>query len=169
MEIIFHIRINQNEIVMESNENLLNTDLQVDAASHTHLKEAAMWARFVSIFGIVISVILAIAAFFVGSFLTNLGGNSPYSRYGSDSAAMGAGMITVIYLIAAIICFIMSLYLFRFATKMKAALLSGDQILLNQSFQNLKVYFRIIGIITAIYLVIIVLAILFGLIGVMMQ
>ena len=153
---------------MELNENLLNNELQIDAASHSHLKEAAMWARFVSIFGIVISVILAIAAFFVGSFLSNMDSN-PYSRYGSDSAAMGAGMITVIYLIAAVICFIMSLYLFRFATKMKAALLSGDQLLLNLSFQNLKVYFRIIGIITAIYLVIIVLAMLIGLIGVMMQ
>jgi hypothetical protein len=40
--------------------------------------------------------------------------------------------------------------MFRFASQMKTALYSNDQESLNTSFQNLKRYFRYLGIITII-------------------
>ena len=144
---------------MGTNENLLNSDLQVDETSYLHLKESAMWAKLVSVVGIVMSILLAIVPFFIGSFMAKYSSN-PYSRYNSSAATIGAGFITVVYLIMAIVLFLISLFLYRFAVKLKTALQSYDQGNLNLAFQNLKVYFRILGIITIIYIVIIVLAML---------
>ena len=48
---------------------------------------------------------------------------------------------------------------------MKVALITNDQESLNLSFQNLKVYYRFAGIITIIYLVILLLALLSGIIA----
>jgi hypothetical protein len=149
---------------MDADQNLLKYDLQIDEQGQTHLKETAMWAKFIAIVGIILSVFLCFAAFFMGALLSRFSTN-PYGRSGS-AAALSAGFITVFYLIIAVVFFFISLYLYRFATKMKQALQTADQLSLNQSFQNIKVYFRILGIITVLYVGLIGLSILIGIIGV---
>lgn len=137
---------------METTPNLLNEDLQVDSISHTHLKETAMWAKLLAVVGLVISVILAIVALFAGSVLENMSGGA---------AALGAGMgivFSIIYLVIAGIYFALSLFLFRFATKMKLALQTVDQENFNTALYNLKLVYRITGIIVIIYLALVVLA-----------
>lgn len=137
---------------METTPNLLNEDLQVDSISHSHLKETAMWAKLLGIVGLVISVILAIAALFAGSFLETMSGGA-----GGFGSGMGV-MLSVIYLIVAGIYFAVSLFMFRFATKMKLALQTVDQENFNTALYNLKLVYRITGIIIIIYLALIVLA-----------
>jgi Family of unknown function (DUF5362) len=144
---------------METNQNLLNTDLQIDAISHAHLYETAKWASFLSIMGFIGTGIIAIVAIFAGTILGSLSSNSPY---GSGPAALGAGFVTMIYLVVAAIYFFMSLFLFRFATKMKTALNTTDQQSLNNSFLNLKNLYKMMGILTIVYLAILVLALIFG-------
>jgi hypothetical protein len=56
----------------------------------------------------------------------------------------------------------MSLFLYRFSSKMKVALYSTDQDNLNASFLNLKNLYKMMGILTIIYLGILVLALIFG-------
>jgi len=70
---------------MDTNRNLLNEDLQVDSIAITHLKETAMWSKLFAIVGLVISVILAIAAFFMGALMESLSGGF-YSTTGSTGA-----------------------------------------------------------------------------------
>lgn len=141
---------------MEPNQNLLNSDLQIDQSSHIYLSETARWANFLSIVGFVLSVILAIAGIFTGVFL---GGMS--NTYG-NSSLIGAGFAAVFYLIIAVLYFVMSLYLYRFASKMKMALYTNDQETLNSSFLNLKNLYKMMGILTIIYLCLIVLFMIFG-------
>ena len=74
--------------------------------------------------------------------------------------------MAVLYIIIALIYFFPCLFLFRFATKTKAALAANDQEVLNASFQNLKASFRYVGIITIVLLAFWVLALLVGLLGV---
>lgn len=143
---------------METNQNLLNADLQIDAISHAHLYETAKWATFLAILGFIGSGIVALVAVFAGTFLGALGS----SPYGGGSALIGAGFVTTIYLVIAAIYFFMSLFLFRFATKMKTALNTTDQESLNNSFLNLKNLYKMMGILTIIYLAILVLALIFG-------
>jgi len=137
-------------------QDLITGDFSVDAAISMHLKETGMWARFLGIVGIVFSFLFAIIALFAGTILANMGG--VYSQLSSSSA----GTITVSYLLIAVVAFFASLFLYRFGKKTKLALLQTNQEQLTAAFLNLKLYHRIAGIITILYLVIITLAILGG-------
>ncbi len=139
---------------MESTQNLLSSDLQVDPIATVHLKEIAMWAKFLAVLGLLLSVIIGIIAFFAGSILANL-----TKGLGNSSAGtMVTGVVTLLYLFIAAIYFFISLFLYKFATKMKQALLTSDQDHFNTSLLNLKLVYRIMGIIMIIYLAFLALA-----------
>lgn len=141
---------------MESNQNLLNSELQIDSIAHAHLAETAKWGSFLSIVGFILSVIIALMGLFAGTFF-----GRAVDTLG-DGAIMGAGVITFIYVLIAAIYFFMSLYLYRFSTKMKTALYSNDQDTLNNAFSNLKSLYKLMGILTIIYLGLLALVLLFG-------
>jgi ABC-type dipeptide/oligopeptide/nickel transport system permease subunit len=143
---------------METTENLLSQELQIDSTSQGYLAETAKWGTFLSILGFIISVIIGILAIFVGTIFGSL------SRGFGDSntSAMTRIFITVFYLIIAVVNFFMSFYLFKFSSKMKAALYANDQDSLNESFKNQRSMFRLIGILTATYIGLLVLALVFG-------
>ena len=147
---------------MEQNQNLLSAELQVDATAAGHLKEVAMWAKLLAVVGLVLSILIGIMAIFAGTILANMN-----RSFGSDSsaAAIGSGFITVLYLLIGAVYFFLSLFLFRFATKMKLALLTTDQENFNTSLLNLKLVYRIMGIIMIIYLAILALALIGGVIA----
>ena len=147
---------------MEIENNLLENELLIDTVSLVHLKETAMWAKFLAIAGFIISIIIAIGAVFAGTMFNKLTAGMPG---GNKGGVMTGGVIMVMYLLIAAVAFFMSLFLFRFGVKMKVALITNDQESLNLSFQNLKVYYRFAGIITIIYLVILLLALLGGMIA----
>jgi hypothetical protein len=128
------------------NQNLLTAELQVDSIAFTHLKETARWARFLSIVGFVFSAIIVLMALFAGSIFS-----ATMSKFEGGSM-IGTTFVMVFYLIAAVVYFFLSLYLFRFATKMKLALESTDQENFGESLMNLKMVYRMLGIITIIYL-----------------
>ncbi|MGZ8561966.1 MAG: hypothetical protein ACXWV3_10250 [Flavisolibacter sp.] len=79
--------------------------------------------------------------------------------------SVGIGMV-IMYLIIAIIWFFPLLFLLRFANQVQSAILSNNQESLNSAFQNLKVCFRYVGIVTiigmAFYLLAIVITITTG-------
>jgi len=110
-----------------------------------YLKETAKWAKFISILAFVflgLGVIFSLGlSFFLGTALSELEG-------------MGAGFsttfISVFYLIIIAIMFLPVLYLYRFASKMQVALANDDQIVLNESFMNLKSHYKFYGIFMAI-------------------
>lgn len=145
---------------MENEQNLIESDLIIDGTIRAHLKETAAWGKFLGIIGFIYSGLIAIVAVFAGSILGKLTGN--YSS--SSEGLLAGGSIAIIYLAMAGIVFFMSMYLFRFAKKAKAALQSNDQDNLAESFKNLKIYFRFSGIITVIALIFTVL----GVIGIML-
>jgi hypothetical protein len=133
--------------------NLLSNDLYIDPIGYSHLKETALWAKFLAIVGFVFSILLIVAGFFAGAFLSTLSsGTSP------AAPPMSAGLVSGVYITGGVIYFLICLYLFRFAVKMKVALTTSDQESLNNSFLNLKVVYRILGIIMAVYLGLMILA-----------
>lgn len=83
-----------------NNQNLLASELQIDPIGYAHLKETAMWAKFVAIVGFVLSILIGIVAFFAGSILSSL---TPEYAGG---ASMGSAMITVVYLFIAAVFFL---------------------------------------------------------------
>ena len=155
---------------MEQNQDTSLFGINVDQAGKSHLADTAKWAKFLAVFGFIICGLIIIIGIFFGSFfsmLTSQYGSNPYSEMPEASgltSMMGSAM-AIFYIIIALIYFFPCLYLFRFATKMKTALASNDQVLLNASFQNLKAAFRFVGILTIIGMGFWVLAIIVGLLG----
>ena len=134
----------------------------IDQSSRAHLAEAAKWAKFLAIVGFVMCGLIIVLSFFIGTLFS-----TSMSRYG-DSAAFGSGfgiIMTIVYLSIGVLYFFPCLFLFRFANNMIVALNSNEQITLNRSFQNLKIMFRYVGILTIIVLALYIIAFVFGILG----
>ena len=134
----------------------------IDQSSRAHLAEAAKWAKFLAIVGFVMCGLIIVLSFFIGTLFS-----TSMSRYG-DSAAFGSGfgiIMTIVYLSFGVLYFFPCLFLFRFANNMIVALNSNEQITLNRSFQNLKIMFRYVGILTIIVLALYIIAFVFGILG----
>lgn len=152
---------------MEQTSNSSLFSLTIDPVTKSHLSEAARWAKFLAIIGFVFLALMVVGGLFVSTIMAS--SMSQFEGgYGGGSAnifaSMGAGL-AVLYIILAVIMFFPLLFLLRFANRTKAALASNDQQVLNTSFQNLKAYFRYIGIITIIILAFYAIAIVFGVLG----
>jgi len=137
---------------MEESQITSPSGLGIDQNSKTHLMEAAKWARFLAIVGFVICSLVAMAGIFSGSVV-----NQMMSRFGENElrgmSMEGFGtMISIIYIGFAVLYFFPCLFLFRFANKTKTAFATYEQDTLNKSFQNLKIMFRYVGILTIILL-----------------
>jgi len=134
----------------------------IDQSSRAHLAEAAKWAKFLAIVGFVMCGLIIVLSFFIGTLFS-----TSMSRYG-DSAAFGSGfgiIMTIVYLSFGVLYFFPCLFLFRFANNMIVALNSNEQITLNRSFQNLKIMFRYVGILTIIVLALYIIVFVFGILG----
>jgi hypothetical protein len=145
---------------MDQNQNPPSLfGLNIDQASKGHLLEAARWGKFLAIVGFVLCALIVVLGIFWAQLMGSMG-----NRYGGAyddvyaEPAMGVTMV-VMFIIMALIYFFPCLFLYRFATKMRAALSSNDQETLNTSFQNLKATFRYVGVLTLIMLIIYGLAI----------
>jgi|SRR5688572_1943424 hypothetical protein len=154
---------------MEQTQDSTLFGLGIDPISKTHLGEAARWAKFIAILGFIFCGFIVLMAIFAGSLLARMGNTSTYDTYGDNNAAVSSAVsiaVAVYYIIIATVVFFGYLFLYRFATKMKTALLTNDQEVLNSSFQNLKIMFRYVGILFIIGLALMVLGILVVLAGV---
>jgi len=153
---------------MENNQSSLQNELVIDSTAHIYLRETAKWTRFFGVLGFIGSGIIVIASFFIGTIFSKMSmmsaGDGP-NPMAMMSGALG-GVLTVIYLLIGVLVFFISLFLFRFGTKMLVALDNPDQDVFNLSLKNLKNYFRIQGIFTLIYLGFIALAIVIGIIAI---
>ncbi len=129
----------------QPNTNLF--DLQVDMQATMYLRDAAKWAKFLAITGFVFCGFIAIAGIATASILGRAS-----SAFGSSYAMGSSIMVSIIYVGMAVVYFFPCLYLLRFSSKMNIALLSNDQLEMNNSFSNLKSCFRFLGILTIIML-----------------
>ena len=141
--------------------------LTIDPVTKAHLTEAAKWARFLAITGMVFLVLMIIAGVFGSAMLFSTTSRLE-SEYGGGATGMGAygtGIFAAYMIVVAVIYFFPLLFTLRFANNMRTALNANDQQALNISFQNLKACFRFVGILTIIALVFMAIAIIFGIIG----
>ncbi|HEY4060935.1 MAG TPA: DUF5362 family protein [Puia sp.] len=139
-------------------------ELHIDHNGSSFLKEAARWAKFMAIMGFIFCGLYVLIALFAGSLIARLGSMGG-SGMPAGAGLIGGGMITVFYILIALLYFFPCLYLYNFAVKMQTALASNDQEHLNGSFKNLKSCYRFLGILMIIMLGFIVLGFLVAVIG----
>jgi Family of unknown function (DUF5362) len=138
---------------MEQNQDSSLFGLTIDPISKNHLAEAARWARFLAIVGFIMCGLIVLAGVFAGSIFSSMGNSfGRYESGGEVTNAMGAmtTMMAIFYIVLALLIFLPYLFLYRFGSRMKTALASNDQNILNSSFQNLKIMLRYVGIFTII-------------------
>ena len=146
---------------MEHNQELF--DLQVDPMSRVHLLETTKWAKFLAIVGFVLCALIVITGIFFGSVMGSMLGNVSETNPGLTGGL--SVVMAVVYILFALLYFFPCLFLYRFATKMKAALNGNSQEDLTISFQNLKSMFKFVGILMIILLAFYGLVLLFAMIG----
>jgi hypothetical protein len=150
---------------MEQTSSLFS--LSIDPVTKAHLADTARWARFLAICGFVfLGLMLIFGVFMLVGMSSDISSNIG-QEYGGNNmfGAMGLGAFAFMWIISAIIIFFPLLYLLRFANRMRDSLNGNDQQALNYSFQNLKAYFRFLGILTIILLAFYAIAFIFSIIG----
>lgn len=138
---------------METEKGLF--DLTIDSEGKNHLRDTAKWARFLAIAGFT-----GLGLLILFSIVMSLGSTAEVTvRSQEDKTTDLAGGIIGSVLVA-VLYFFPFLFLFRFAGKMKSALDASDSIGLNAAFQNLKITFRYLGVVTIIFLILFLVGIL---------
>lgn len=148
---------------MEQNQNT-SSGLGIDQSTINHLSEAARWAKFLAIIGFIVCVFVALIGIFASTFLSFMSDrfNNSDTGSGQDIFSGLKSFIAIIYIGIAFLYFLPCLYLFRFANFMKAAIATSEQENLDKSFQNLKIMFRFVGILTIVIICFYFLAFLFS-------
>ncbi len=135
-------------------------DLNVDAEISGYLSEAARWGRFLAIVGFIGCGFMFLFAIIFGLAPSQ----SPYMAQMGDMYGTGAmasrGVLMIFYLLTGLLYIFPCIYLLRFSSRIKLALASADQAVLNAAFLNLKSLFKFMGVITIIGLAFAVLMIL---------
>jgi hypothetical protein len=151
----------------QSNMDSANTnlfELQIDASAQSYLREAAKWARFLSIVGFIFCALFILFGIFAGSIFSTMG-----AQLGTTMAAGMGTVMAVVYVCLALLYFFPCLYTYRFGTQMQSALASNDQQVLISSFRNLKACYKFLGVLTIVMLSFYLLALVFGGLGAMMS
>jgi Family of unknown function (DUF5362) len=143
-------------------------DLSIDQTVRSHLSETARWGKFLAIVGLIFCALFVVLGIFMATSFNSIQSSSGYYRETSPMAGFGV-LAAVVYIIVALLYFFPCLFLLRFSNKMKTALAANSQEDLTASFQNLKVLYRYVGILTIICLGLWLLMILFGGLGFMMM
>ncbi|MEO7532161.1 MAG: DUF5362 family protein [Sediminibacterium sp.] len=127
---------------MENNLNDL-LKLEVSPKLKADLLDAAVWGRIIAIMAFCSSALSLIVSINRGAMVT---------------AFISAGISVFIYL-----------YLFKFGAAVKKALDTNDQQMLSEGLHSLRTYFKILGVIMMIVIIICVLAFVFLLLGSMIK
>lgn len=129
----------------------------------SHIYETAKWANFLAIVGFVMSGIMIITAFTIGSAMTS---NPQMATMVGTLGKLGSGLFTLIFLCYAFAIFYPSLLMYKYSTKAKLGVLYGDQASLTEALGKMKSLFKFWGILALImisfYLLIFILAAIVG-------
>lgn len=138
---------------MEQNTSLFS--LGIDPANKAHLSETARWARFLAIVGMISLGLGVVFALFWYSLMSRMASptfdNAGFNT-GTYTMGMRIGSLIMLFIVL-VLWFIPLLFLLRFANSLRVAVRADDQEAMTVAFLNLKRFFRYIGIITLIGLI----------------
>ena len=119
-------------------ENFIDTELNVTTSSKDFLMIASKWANFLAILSFI-----GIGLMVLGGLIVTIVGTT-FSSFQTSAAPMG--MFGIIYLLLGLLYFFPTLYLYNFSQNIKKALVDSSQQNLDLGFENLKSFFKFIGV-----------------------
>lgn len=150
---------------MENNfeKPLSQRELQLTEVIKSNLVEAAKWAKFIAIMGFIGIGIMVVFGMFFG---TIMGMVSRLEGSETTLPSFFGGIITVVYILLALLYFFPVKYLYDFSSKVKRAVELSDQDLFSEGILKLKSHYKYIGILMivmlALYIVGIIISIIVG-------
>lgn len=124
--------------------------LIVTEEMRSYIYDITKWAKFLSIVGYAVAILLVLGSFQIGSLLNSnpgaLASLGPLAKGGST-------VISIMYLLIALFYFYPSMLLSRISARGKQAVLFGDQDNLNSTVLQMKSLFKFWGIITLVIIV----------------
>ena len=149
---------------MEENQSLFS--LNIDPVTKSKLNSVSNWAKFLAIVGmLVLLVALVASALTLTVFSDNVIGSTSDDPYGQKLARNLKIGTAIGAIITIAMGFFPCLFLLKFANRMKRALLANNQEDLNRAFLLLKIYFRYLGIVILILILLYVLTYIFQVMG----
>jgi hypothetical protein len=150
---------------MQAKEGKEAKPIELTAQSVIYLNDTRKWTMFFSILGFIFLALLLIGAIFMTSMFGAIaGGNLPFPGNG---IMMGA-----FYLVLGVLYFFPILYLYKFSKYSKNAIYNEDSEQLSVAFRYLKLHYKFIGILSIgillLYVLIFLIALIFGGFGAMM-
>lgn len=135
--------------------------LVLNTKSKSFLREISKWAFFFSILGFIGIFFMVIGAVLVGTVYAPM-----IDMLAQQQGVSSLGItLTITYLVMALLYFMPVLYLFKFSRKMKTALATKNDEVLEDAFENLKSHYKFIGVLTIIMISLYVLLIGFSLVA----
>lgn len=130
--------------------------ITINSEAKSFLKETAKWSFFLAIIGFIGIAFLVI----LGAFSSLIFGALPQA----SQVPFNLGLVlTIVYLVFAVIYFFPVYYLLQFSSKMKKALATKNDETLADAFKALKSHYKFIGVFVIITLSLYVLLIVVGL------
>lgn len=142
-----------------------NNSIILDHDGQKFLLETCKWAKFLSILGFIGIGFMVVGGLLFGTFMGSMG-KMMESTPSNGAMALSGTVMAVIYVLIAAVYFFPILYLYRFSTRTKEALVSGNSQGLSIGIENLKKHYKFVGILAVIilslYALIFIFTILFG-------
>lgn len=140
---------------MDDQKNMLENDLQVEEEVHLYLRQIAIWAKIVGIIAFVFAVVSTVNTIVTMIKMLSYADN-PYFSVSKFISRMTIPLISVTAYFA------IGLFAYRFAVKMHAALNNTEQPAFDKAWFNLKIAYRIMGIVLGVYLLLLCFALIFA-------
>ncbi len=122
-----------------------NNGMQLLPQSIEYLREAAKWAKFLSILGFIGIGFLVLGSFFIGAAMSAMYG-------GLGIPGLSSGAITVFYLVIAVIAFFPVYFMYKFSVDTTNAINANNTEILASGLGYIKSYFKFNGIMAIIAL-----------------
>lgn len=144
----------------------MSSEIKLSPLALKYLNTTRKWTYFLSILGFIFCGLIALFALFFSTALASIRDYSSEFASSSPIPVGATGFISVFYLLIAVICFILYLYLYPFSVRLKSALNNNDSILLEAGLKHFKSYWQLTGILTIVVLGFYFIAVLLVIIGV---
>ncbi|MEL7223009.1 MAG: DUF5362 family protein [Bacteroidota bacterium] len=154
----------ESENTNPSSESSSLYELNVTEVATMYLTETSKWAKFLSILGFILCGFMVFGGLFAGTMISMFSGMAGEAYEGAPGMAAVGPFLGVFYILAALLYFFPSYYLFKFSDKLKNALYTMDSQVLTKAFENLKSVFKFWGILAIVVLAIYGLIFVFSLI-----
>lgn len=131
-------------------DHLTNLDLEIVDQVRQRLNESTKWSKFISIIMFITSALVLVFGVIGATVLSGLFKSFP-SAY-NFLGELSGGLLIVIIVFVALLIAVIYYFLYDYAVKVKAALISESTASLNDGLKSLKLFFMITTIIAVLSL-----------------